>query len=270
MSLYRLLAVVLITLLASPALAAGTVIHFPLSSAVVPRAELGKIADLADSLKARPDRRVVLAGHADATGPAAFNVRLSHDRAKAVRDLLVDTYGVGKGQVAIAWFDSSKPVAGNDSERGRAANRRVEVLDSATAAAKLATGRAARQAPPKLTAAPKPAVAPSRPAPVSAGTATVVVPVFDSQGKLTSDGNAALADAAKTAGATGQIELVGLTGGADAAAWVQTRAMVDHVRSRLTFLHGLSSSRVRVNWLTRAKAPKDVPESARVFLKILK
>lgn len=62
--------------------------------------ELGEIAGWAQE---NPDGLLVLDGHADRHGNAASNIRLSLDRAKAVRDKLINT-GVDPGQIVIAAY----------------------------------------------------------------------------------------------------------------------------------------------------------------------
>jgi outer membrane protein OmpA-like peptidoglycan-associated protein len=78
-------------------------------------------------LKAYPAVAVVLEGHTDNTGDAAANKKLSLDRAAAVRDLLV-VGGVAESRVNTAGFGSEKPIDSNDTESGRARNRRLELV----------------------------------------------------------------------------------------------------------------------------------------------
>ena len=67
-----------------------------------------------------------IVGHADATGPAAYNMGLSKRRAEAVRDYLIKQ-GVASGNLSVAWKGESQPVASNKTKEGRAQNRRVEI-----------------------------------------------------------------------------------------------------------------------------------------------
>jgi outer membrane protein OmpA-like peptidoglycan-associated protein len=78
-------------------------------------------------LKAYPPVAVVLEGHTDNTGDAAANKKLSLDRAAAVKDLLV-AGGVAESRVNTAGFGSEKPISSNDTEDGRAKNRRLELV----------------------------------------------------------------------------------------------------------------------------------------------
>ena len=78
-------------------------------------------------LQAYPAVAIVLEGHTDSTGDAAANKKLSLDRAVAVKEILV-TGGIADARVATAGLGSEKPIASNDTEDGRAKNRRLELV----------------------------------------------------------------------------------------------------------------------------------------------
>jgi OmpA-OmpF porin, OOP family len=67
-------------------------------------------------------------GHTDNVGAAAANLKLSQDRAAAVKDYLVAKGGIGATRLTIAGFGDTKPVAPNTTDDGRAQNRRVELV----------------------------------------------------------------------------------------------------------------------------------------------
>lgn len=107
-------------------LAAWPTVWFDLDSAALrPEAQASLEAAAAQLL--RHPARLELAGHADEQGGAAYNLALSQRRARAVRDFLV-ARGVPSGQLLLKGYGESRPVAGNDSETGRARNRRVELV----------------------------------------------------------------------------------------------------------------------------------------------
>ena len=68
----------------------------------------------------------MLEGHTDSVGTDAYNQRLSERRANAVREVLVNQYGVEAGRVDAVGYGESRPVADNATDAGRAINRRVE------------------------------------------------------------------------------------------------------------------------------------------------
>lgn len=70
--------------------------------------------------------RIEIAGHTDNTGAAQYNLELSRNRAIAVRQYLVQQ-GCEAGRIEALGLGMSKPVAPNDTESGRAQNRRVEI-----------------------------------------------------------------------------------------------------------------------------------------------
>jgi outer membrane protein OmpA-like peptidoglycan-associated protein len=84
------------------------------------------VNDLASVLKAYPDANVQLVGHTDNTGTAEANQALSLDRGNAVKAMLV-SQGVAEGRISTAGYGQDRPVASNDTEAGRAQNRRLEL-----------------------------------------------------------------------------------------------------------------------------------------------
>jgi outer membrane protein OmpA-like peptidoglycan-associated protein len=68
---------------------------------------------------------IEIAGHTDNVGSEAANLRLSEDRANAVRDYLISK-NVDDNRIMAKGYGKSMPVASNDTEKGRALNRRVE------------------------------------------------------------------------------------------------------------------------------------------------
>ncbi|MDF2493901.1 MAG: rane protein [Sphingomonas sp.] len=65
-------------------------------------------------------------GHTDSTGSDAYNQGLSERRATAVADYL-STHGVQRERIGTRGFGETQPIATNETEEGRAANRRVEI-----------------------------------------------------------------------------------------------------------------------------------------------
>jgi outer membrane protein OmpA-like peptidoglycan-associated protein len=78
-------------------------------------------------LNGDPGLSLTIEGHTDSSGTAAHNQTLSEERAKAVKDYLVDK-GIAANRLATVGYGQSRPVADNATELGRAANRRVELV----------------------------------------------------------------------------------------------------------------------------------------------
>lgn len=71
--------------------------------------------------------RIRIEGHTDTQGTAAFNQTLSVKRAQSIKEYLVNN-GIKPDKLVIAGYGSSKPVASNRTNQGRAMNRRVEFI----------------------------------------------------------------------------------------------------------------------------------------------
>jgi outer membrane protein OmpA-like peptidoglycan-associated protein len=78
-------------------------------------------------IKAQPGWLIVIAGHTDATGNAGHNLQLSRARAAAVHDWIKHMGDIPDSCFAVQGFGASQPIASNDTEAGRAANRRVDI-----------------------------------------------------------------------------------------------------------------------------------------------
>jgi len=78
-------------------------------------------------LKAYPSVSVALEGHTDNTGDPIANKTLSVDRAVAVKELMVKG-GIPASRITSAGYGQENPVAQNDTEQGRAKNRRLELV----------------------------------------------------------------------------------------------------------------------------------------------
>jgi len=85
------------------------------------------IDKLAEFLKTYPKRNVLIEGHSDSLGNEEFNLKLSQQRADAVRDLLV-ARGITSQRIRTKGYGARFPIVDNDTSVGRQQNRRVEVL----------------------------------------------------------------------------------------------------------------------------------------------
>ncbi len=87
------------------------------------------VLKLVQFLQLNPKRVVRIEGYTDSTGNAEDNLKLSRDRAQSVADMLVDL-GVDEKRITVMGYGDQYPVEVNASERGRAQNRRVEIVFS--------------------------------------------------------------------------------------------------------------------------------------------
>lgn len=91
------------------------------------RVELNRLAEL---LNKNPELNIRIQGHTDSRGDEAYNQELSENRAKAVYDFLIQQ-GINPNRLSYKGYGESQPIADNDTEKGRAKNRRTafEVVD---------------------------------------------------------------------------------------------------------------------------------------------
>ncbi|HSC82874.1 MAG TPA: OmpA family protein [Pseudomonas sp.] len=101
-------------------------VKFDFDKSKVKEESYGDIKNLADFMNQYPSTSTTVEGHTDSVGTDAYNQKLSERRANAVREVLVNQYGVGSERVNSVGYGESRPVADNATEAGRAVNRRVE------------------------------------------------------------------------------------------------------------------------------------------------
>jgi outer membrane protein OmpA-like peptidoglycan-associated protein len=97
------------------------------STAINDAASEDVLEKLAAFLKRNPSRIIAVEGHTDNRGSSRLNERLSLDRARKVRDILVDG-GAEFEQIRVNGWGGTKPIATNTTAAGREKNRRVEII----------------------------------------------------------------------------------------------------------------------------------------------
>jgi outer membrane protein OmpA-like peptidoglycan-associated protein len=105
----------------------GSVLFASAKWDLLPTAQL-KLNDVANALtREDPHSKMVVEGHTDSQGQAAYNQDLSQHRAQAVRDYLVSR-GIASDRISAQGFGLTRSIADNKSPEGRANNRRVEIV----------------------------------------------------------------------------------------------------------------------------------------------
>lgn len=99
-------------------------ILFDVNSAVLSTDAMQTLKDLNRVLKKYPKNRIVVQGYTDSTGSEAYNKQLSTQRAQAVYNYLISN-GLKTLSITYVGYGESNPIASNDTEEGRAQNRRV-------------------------------------------------------------------------------------------------------------------------------------------------
>ena len=100
---------------------------FDVDRSALKPAGMRMVDQLAEVLKADPQRTVLVEGFTDSTGADAYNQTLSTERADAVRVALLGQ-GIAATRVASRGYGKANPVGSNDTAAGRQMNRRVEIV----------------------------------------------------------------------------------------------------------------------------------------------
>jgi outer membrane protein OmpA-like peptidoglycan-associated protein len=103
-------------------------ILFASGSATIEGESTPTLKEIGDMLKAHADLKLMIEGHTDNVGAAAANQTLSEQRAAAVKQFLVSTYGIDAARLQTKGYGSSKPISPNTTPEGRQNNRRVELV----------------------------------------------------------------------------------------------------------------------------------------------
>jgi len=101
-------------------------VNFDFDKSEIRRDATEILEEAAQILRDQPEIRVSVDGHTDAKGTDEYNQRLSERRARAVVDQL-ERFKISPSRLQPQGFGESRPVATNDTEEGRAENRRVEL-----------------------------------------------------------------------------------------------------------------------------------------------
>lgn len=103
-------------------------IYFSFNSDELRQESEPTLREIADILRRHPDWKLSVAGHTDSIGSDAANLDLSKRRAASVKNALVTRFSANASRLVTDGFGKSRPVDTNDTEEGRARNRRVELV----------------------------------------------------------------------------------------------------------------------------------------------
>ena len=105
-----------------------TGIYFDTAAATVKKESYGILLDIANMLRDNSDITVQIVGHTDNQGAEDYNQILSENRAKAVKQILVEEFGINEDKLQFMGKGEVEAVDDNTTEKGRANNRRVEFI----------------------------------------------------------------------------------------------------------------------------------------------
>jgi OOP family OmpA-OmpF porin len=103
-------------------------IYFDTGKSTINPESAAAIAEIAKLLKSDPDLRIHVVGHTDNVGSVDSNIKLSQSRAEAVIQELVTNNGIAPARLSAFGCGQFAPLMSNDTDEGRAKNRRVELV----------------------------------------------------------------------------------------------------------------------------------------------
>ena len=103
-------------------------ILFAFNSAAIKPESTPTLDEIGTMLQDHGELRIRIEGHTDSTGEDEYNQTLSDERAAAVRQFLIDEYGIDASRLEAQGFGESSPVDTNDTPEGQQNNRRVELV----------------------------------------------------------------------------------------------------------------------------------------------
>ncbi len=101
-------------------------VYFESGKAIITTASFKELDLLVEYLQLKKNLVIEISGHTDNVGNPELNLKLSQDRANAVRDYLVKK-GIATSRVIPKGYGDTKPIASNDTDAGKQKNRRTEV-----------------------------------------------------------------------------------------------------------------------------------------------
>ena len=100
--------------------------HFAFDSALLDTTDKNNLTKVADWMKQNPSEKVHISGYTDSTGPAAYNLHLSQERAQSAAHYL-ESLGISSDRISTHGYGASHFIASNDTSADRAKNRRIEI-----------------------------------------------------------------------------------------------------------------------------------------------
>ena len=103
------------------------VVNFEVDKAVIPEVNKPLLNNTVKIMQQVPNMKLMIIGHTDKTADAAYNMKLSQERAQAMKDYLV-AQGADPSKLMIKGMGETDPIADNATDQGRFRNRRIEFV----------------------------------------------------------------------------------------------------------------------------------------------
>lgn len=101
-------------------------VNFDTGKSVIKKQYFNELKAVGEGLNKHKNLKGVIEGHTDNVGSEAGNIKLSQERANAVRDYIVKNFKIDRSRLAAKGFGPAKPIADNTTKEGREQNRRIE------------------------------------------------------------------------------------------------------------------------------------------------
>ena len=102
-------------------------IRFDFNKATIKPESMGVINELVKMMKENLNTKFEIQGHTDSHGNDDYNMKLSQQRADSVKSILVEL-GIEESRLSSKGYGESKPISDNNTQEGKANNRRVEFV----------------------------------------------------------------------------------------------------------------------------------------------
>lgn len=103
-------------------------LEFASGSAELAESNQELLAKINKAIEIFPDSTLLIEGHTDSQGSNRMNQRLSQNRAEAVQNYLIENFRISPPRITAVGYGASRPIANNETEEGRAKNRRIDLL----------------------------------------------------------------------------------------------------------------------------------------------
>jgi OOP family OmpA-OmpF porin len=103
-------------------------VNFDFNKYNIRKADEAEMNKAVEFVKKYPNSKVKIEGHTDSIGTEKYNQKLSVERADAVKNYLISKGASKKADISTVGYGESKPIAENKTAKGRAENRRSEIM----------------------------------------------------------------------------------------------------------------------------------------------
>ena len=103
-------------------------LSFPVGQATIQTEYYGLLRQVQKAIAIYEVSPIVVEGHTDSQGSDQANLRLSQQRADAVREYLIANLGLDAGRITAIGYGEGRPISSNETTAGRAENRRIDIV----------------------------------------------------------------------------------------------------------------------------------------------